>query len=230
MRRLVLVFVLAAVPALAPAAVYRWVAPDGTVVFSDQPHQGAEKIVIPPANVYRPQKLPAPGPAAPDGGAAAKPYRVFRIADPGPDATVRQNNGDVAVRIEIKPTLRAAQGQRIALVLDGKRLPGRYRSDHMVLPNVDRGTHTLTGLVLAPGGKVLMSTAAVTFHLMRYSRLSAPAAAAGQNAANPNPNVLDRNNPNVRTQNPNVRSPNPNVLSPHPNVLSPHPNVITAPR
>ncbi|GBE09953.1 hypothetical protein BMS3Bbin12_02080 [bacterium BMS3Bbin12] len=208
MRRIAFLLVLVAAPALAAATtVYRWVEPDGTVVFSDQPHHGARKMIIPPANVYEPGKLPNPGPAASTMQGAA-PYRVLRISTPAPDATVRRNNGDVTVRMEVKPPLRTDRGQVIALVLDGKRLAKRYRAPQAVLRNVDRGTHTLQAQIVDGAGKVLMSSPSVTFHLMRYSRLSAPASRSGRNTAKPNPNVL----------------------SPHPNVLSPHPNVITPPR
>lgn len=228
MRRIALFLVLAAIPALAAAAVYRWVAPDGSVEFSDQPHPGAQKVVIPPANVYKPAQLPTP--TAPAAAAPSRaPYRFFRIVAPAAGATVRSNNGDVSVALKVEPALRVARGQAFVLLLDGKRLPGRYRTPRAMLDNIDRGTHTLRAQIVNAGGKVIMATAPVTFHLMRYSRLSAPAPASGQNAAKSNPNVLDAN-PNVRTQNPNVRSQHPNVLSQHPNVLSPHPNVITAPK
>jgi hypothetical protein len=220
MRRIAFLLVLVVTPALAVAAtVYRWVEPNGTVVFSDQPHRGARKVIIPPANVYKPGKLPNPRPAASTTQGAA-PYRVLRISAPAPDATVRRNNGDVTVRMEVKPPLN--RGQVIALVLDGKRLAKRYRAPQAVLRNVDRGTHTLQAQIVNGAGKVLMSSPSVTFHLMRYSRLLAPVLRSGRKTANPNPNVL--------SPNPNVRSRNPNVLSPHPNVLSPHPNVITPPR
>lgn len=222
MRRAAFLLVLVVIPALAVAAtVYRWVEPDGTVVFSDQPHHGARKMIIPPANVYEPGKFPNPMPAASTTQGAA-PYRILRISTPAPDATVRRNNGDVTVRMEVKPPLRTDRGQVIALVLDGKRLAKRYRAPQAVLRNVDRGTHTLQAQIVNGAGKVLMSSPSVTFHLMRYSRLTAPASQAGRKAANPNPNVL--------SPNPNVRSRNPNVLSPHPNVLSTHPNVITPSR
>ncbi|HEB81007.1 MAG TPA: DUF4124 domain-containing protein [Chromatiales bacterium] len=230
MRRTAFLLVFVVIPALAVAAtVYRWVEPDGTVVFSDQPHRGARKVIIPPANVYEPGKLPNPPMPAASTTQDAVLYRILRISMPAPDATVRRNNGDVTVQMEVKPPLRTDRGQAIALVLDGKRLAKRYRAPQAVLRNVDRGTHTLQAQIVNGAGKVLISSPSVTFHLMRYSRLSAPAPNSGQNAANPNPNVLS-SNPNVRTQNPNVRSRNPNVLSPHPNVLSPHPNVLTRPR
>ncbi len=219
MRRIAFLLVLVATPVLVAAAtVYRWVEPDGTVVFSDQPHRGARKVIIPPANVYKPGKLPNPTPFASTTQGAA-PYRVLRISAPAPDATVRRNNGDVTVRLDVEPPLRTDQGQAIALVLDGKRLAERYRAPQAVLRNIDRGTHTLQAQIVNGVGKVLMSSPPVTFHLMRYSRLSAPTAQSGRN---PNPNVL--------SPNPNVRSRNPNVLSPHPNVLSPHPNVVTPSR
>ncbi len=206
MYRIAFLLVLVVAPALAVAAVYRWVEPDGTVVFSDQPHRGARKVIIPPANVYEPGKLPNPTPAASTTQGAVL-HRVLRISAPAPDATVRRNNGDITVRMEVKPPLRTDRGQAIALVLDGKRLAKRYRAPRAVLRNVDRGTHTLQAQILNGAGKVLMSSPSVTFHLMRYSRLLAPARLR-RNAANPHPNVL----------------------SPHPNVLSLHPNVITPPR
>ncbi len=182
MRHIAFLLVLVVTPALAIAAtVYRWVEPNGTVVFSDQPHRGARKVIIPPVNVYEPGtgKLPNPGSAASTTQSAA-PYRVLRISAPAPDATVRRNNGDVTVRMAVKPPLRTDRGQVIALVLDGKRLAKRYRAPQAVLRNVDRGTHTLQAQIVNGAGKVLMSSPSVTFHLMRYSRLLAPASRSGR--------------------------------------------------
>ncbi|HQU14572.1 MAG: DUF4124 domain-containing protein [Gammaproteobacteria bacterium] len=219
MNRSWVILALWAVPMLASAAnVYRWVGKDGSVVFSDQPRPGAQKVVIPPANVYDPAKLPVPGVTGTAGMAGHAVYASLKITAPGPDATVRQNNGDVAVKVAIHPALRAGEGDTIVLLLDGSRLPHQYAAPDMVIPNVDRGTHTLEAQVVGPTGNVLTSSPVVTFHLMRFSALLAPNPAGTQGS--PGPNVLS-SNPNVRSQNPNVLSSNPNVLSPNSNIPRP---------
>lgn len=226
MRHAPFILALCAIPLLASAAtVYRSVGKDGSVVFSDQPRPGAQKVVIPPANVYDPGKLPpVEGTGTGTTAAANSPYPLLKIAAPAPDATVRQNNGDVSVKVEIRPPLKVGEGHAIVLLLDGSRLPHQYTSPDMVLPNVDRGTHTLEAQVVGPTGAVLASSPTVSFHLMRFSALLAPN--PKQNQGSPGPNVLSPN-PNVRSQNPNVRSQNPNVLSPNSNIPRPRPG--TAP-
>ncbi len=71
---------------LAQTGVYRWVEPDGTVIFTDQPRPGAEQLNIEPTQTVPPPEAILPGQpkAAEDKGAEAE-YKQFVIVSPADD-------------------------------------------------------------------------------------------------------------------------------------------------
>ena len=109
--RLTLVIVLLVTPPLLLAgAVYKNVQPDGTVVYSDQPAQGAEELKLPELQTYT--QTPIRGGDDQDGAAsaAADPagfagYQTVAVSSPEDDATLRDNAGTVSVSLTLEPAL-----------------------------------------------------------------------------------------------------------------------------
>jgi hypothetical protein len=149
--------------------VYKHIGPDGQTVYSDQPRPGSEEIKIdtPPApSTAQTAAEPDPDPASQTDFAG---YTRLTVTRPENDATVRQNSGIVAVELALEPALQVEAGHRIAVSLDGTALPDIISAPVFQIGNVDRGTHSLLVSVLDANGAALISSAPVTFHMMRQS-------------------------------------------------------------
>jgi hypothetical protein len=166
-----------AAPAFA-AEVYRTVDEQGNAVFSDKPIPGGQRLDVPPAAAVKlapprpllPEKAETPAPLKP-AAEEALDYRV-RIVQPRPDEAVRNNAGEVAIRVEVEPRLAVARGHRFEATLDGKPQPGQWYENSFSLTNVDRGTHTLqVTIVDTLSLRVLARSEPVVFHLLRHSVL-----------------------------------------------------------
>lgn len=101
---------------------------------------------------------------------AVPAYDRIEIMRPGNDSTVFDNSGNVEVSVAVTPGLRASSGDRIVLLLDGRRA-SLSRSAQIKLTGVERGDHTLVAQVLDSGGNAAISSAPVKFHLWQASRL-----------------------------------------------------------
>jgi hypothetical protein len=165
MRRILTVLLLGLATGVS-AQVYRWVAPDGTVQYSDQPQPGATPVEVAPA-----QTMPAPPPTLRRAAPAPKPadsrplYARFAVVSPGEQESVRANDGNVTISLAIEPPL--LPGSRIVVLLDGQPVASPGADLTIPLTNLDRGTHRLEASVLDGGGNVLISAGPVTFHVLR---------------------------------------------------------------
>ena len=162
-----LLLLAALVPAVpATAVVYRWVDEEGNVVYSDQPHPGAERI-----EELEVQTLPAPPPPPPlertPQPQPAPGYEAVRIERPRPDETIIDTQGNFTVAGSLQPPLQAAAGHRVRLLLDGKPVGEPGTSLSFSLTNIDRGTHTVQLEVVDRDGKRVAASEPVTFHLRR---------------------------------------------------------------
>lgn len=158
------------VSGLVGADVYKWVDEQGNYVFSDQPRPGAEKVDLPEPMTY----TPAPVKSKPAGTGKVESgvrYTRLEVAEPQPDATVRDNEGRVPVSVSLEPTLDTAAGHRIAITIDGVAQENRSDSPNFSLVNLERGTHTLQVSVVDGNGTTLIESEPVTFHLHRHSAL-----------------------------------------------------------
>ena len=98
------------VTATVSAAIYQSVDEQGNVVFSDQPSSGASPVDLAPLPTFTAPKYRRPSAAAEDTAerAGATRYTSLLIAQPEPDATLRDNTGTVAVAATIEPALDTA--------------------------------------------------------------------------------------------------------------------------
>lgn len=170
-------------PMNVSAAIYKWVGPNGQIIYSDEARPGAKEIEIavePPAPLPEvvaapplPEAMPAPEPA--EAPAVPNPplvgYSQLAIISPANDQPVRENNGAVGVELAIQPDLDIDAGHRITLILDGKQLPVAQISPLFNLDNIDRGSHTLQAQIITAQGTVLATSDQIVFHLQRISAL-----------------------------------------------------------
>jgi len=150
----------------ACADIYRSVDEDGSIVFSDTPSEGAEKIELQEAQTVKPQPGTRSFQYEPQESNTPPRYREVAITSPGDDKAVRSNNGNITIRMSVKPSLRP--GDRLVLKMDGEEIASG-RATSVSLRNVDRGTHTLSASVVGRDGTTLAGSQPVKFHLLRHS-------------------------------------------------------------
>jgi hypothetical protein len=92
-------------------------------------------------------------------------YLLLRITLPEPDATIRDNSGNVLVTLESEPGLLAGHSYR--LLLDGQPYAAPARSPVFALDNLDRGTHQLAAEIVDEEGRIVERTPSQPFHLKR---------------------------------------------------------------
>lgn len=150
----------------AQAEVYRWVDSNGTVIYSDQPHTGAETIELDTSPSYSPVAIPEQ--ATPIEEVAAPSYKIS-IVSPVNDEAVRNNAGIVNINASVNPQLESNRNDLFTVKLDGQVLGEPSSSPNFVLTNIERGTHTVQVAIVDTNGKQLTSSEVITFHLKRHS-------------------------------------------------------------
>ena len=153
--------------AQALAQVYKVEKEDGTVVFTDTPATTDTKTLTFDAktlNVAPP--LPGKMPAAQSPAEREQTRYTIRITSPAPQATVRNNKGEVSIVATSSPK---AAG-RYQLKLDDKVVE-QNSSGTFALSGVPRGAHTFQIQLLSNKGKTLASSQPQTFYMHQASAL-----------------------------------------------------------
>jgi hypothetical protein len=152
----------------ASAAIYSYTDAEGNRVFTDRPGgRAAEQVETKPANRMAAQPVPPPKQVVKVLKATTPGYTVLDIVQPDPDATIRNNAGELAVSVTSNPALHP--GHQYRLLLDGAPAGAPGESPVLMLQNVDRGSHQLVVEVIDSQGKSLQSSTPRVFHMMRTS-------------------------------------------------------------
>ncbi|WP_181296274.1 DUF4124 domain-containing protein [Pseudomonas sp. Q2-TVG4-2] len=152
----------------ASAGIYTYIDAQGNRVFTDRPGgRAVESVDAKPVNSMpaQPVALPAVKREAPRGRRFA--YGLLDIVQPEPDATIRNNAGELSVSVTSDPMLQP--GHLYRLLLDGSPIAPDSSEPTLALHNVDRGTHHLVVEVVDGQGLILQSSPPRTFHLLRTS-------------------------------------------------------------
>lgn len=165
---------------LASAEVYRSYDDEGNVIFSDEPSADAEKIQVDEAFIYTPVDVP---PLVPDASeqqaedestlAAAPDYQV-EIITPEQDEAIRANDGNVTINVKVRPPLSSKRGDQVQLWRDGLPFGSPQTQLSFVLPNMDRGTHQFSAVVLNASGEEINRSSSHKFHVLRNSIITNP--------------------------------------------------------
>ena len=168
-----LLAVLTAAFSVQAIVVYKWTDADGVVHFSDQPVEGAEKITTGSGT----SSHGILSQRAPNAVATEKPktkgpldYTRFAIMSPAPDQTF---SGDqpVSVSLGLEPTLKP--DQTVSWSLNGAQVPNQpVDAVGFLLPDLPRGSYTLTATVTDTSSGQTRSADPVTFNVLRPSLLS----------------------------------------------------------
>jgi hypothetical protein len=176
MRTVICILLLASIT-IAEADVYKWVAPDGSIVYTDRSLHGAAKIPIPawrppvpvPLSISPEFKRPAPTVAV------RSEYDGIRVRKPRPGAHVREEGNGLEVVVDLEPKLEKGEGHRIQILLDGQPKGDATPSQTRRLLDIYPGQHTVAARVLTAEGRVMIESRPVTFFYRRpQSFTSAP--------------------------------------------------------
>lgn len=173
--RLVTSFLLWAVVMTAGAAeIWRWKDANGVVHYSDQPRPGAERISV---SAPAPSSVATPAPSgdgqgesSSDTGSRPQPaeaYTSCSVTVPAHDENF-QGVQSVGVSLSVQPALQP--GHRIQLFVNGAAQPDwPATATDYTLPDVVRGSHTLSVRIVDARGRPLCSGPSITFHLRQPS-------------------------------------------------------------
>jgi hypothetical protein len=160
--------------AAASATTYKWVDSKGVTHYSDRPQPGAEVVELQRAQTFEAPAATRPAQRPSSRNAQQQAETVSYTLDvwkPENNETFQNTGNVVPVRLRLDPELQ--EGHAIWIYLDGKRVDGLPPSgSNFDLPDVPRGTHTLTVVVADTSGSSVVSSPAITFHLHQPSLLA----------------------------------------------------------
>ena len=147
-------------------SIYKKTNDQGVVEFTDVPGKNAKPVRVPPMNTYKQKKLPRiidkPLPAE-----LKAAYTKFSITSPLHDKIMRDNLGNINVKLQISPSLKSEH--RILVTIDGdSKTAIKSTSTSVTFNNIDRGTHTVQASIVDSEDQVIMESGTITFHLQRY--------------------------------------------------------------
>ncbi len=147
--------------------VYKWVDANGVTHYSDQPNPGAKAIELQPTNVVSTEPV-APSDGSRSANASSGPSFQCVLFRPENDE-VFLNTSTISARLRVNPE--PVSGAQVVIEIDGKRVPNLPTTAlEFTIPNVERGTHTVTAAIYDPSGKEqLCVTSAITFHVRQPS-------------------------------------------------------------
>ncbi|MAB24343.1 DUF4124 domain-containing protein [Pseudomonas sp. 5Ae-yellow] len=171
--------------------IYTWTDAQGNRIYSDQPNPNSTKIEVGPTNSIEPPK-PIPAFNEASNGANNQSnanitggYRSLKVTSPANDSAVRANDGNITLSVTIDPPLRS--GNLLRAQVDGnlneQAIAGSGQPNAtLTLPNLDRGTHEISAVIMDTKGQVILSSDPVTLHVQRTS-LNQPGRVGNPNQA-----------------------------------------------
>ncbi|CAM2941958.1 Uncharacterised protein [Legionella steigerwaltii] len=152
----------------AYAQIYKWTDSQGNVHFSDTPHKGAQVITIPDAQSFSsptPSNTSRPPQHDNHTEKLKHTYTKLAIVQPETSTTIRNNQGFVAVTVEVEPDL--FPGDKLQLIYDNGVLGEPQRNPVFEISGMYRGTHTLAVQILDADGNVIETSDSITIYVFR---------------------------------------------------------------
>lgn len=192
MRQILVSLCLFILPFVSWGDVYRSTDAQGTVVLSDSPHSGSEKISSPKAQTYSPSETDSEQEGNSEMSALTDDtkisnkheYQLIAILAPQQNETLR--SATVSVSVDVKPAL--LSGDIIELQLDGQTKASNTNAHDFTIHNVDRGTHTLLARIVDTSGELIASSEQITIHVQLPHIMNKPVADS-QNSTNNSINI-----------------------------------------
>lgn len=153
-------------PAPSPQGnVYKDVAPDGSITYTDRPTPDAEKIKIPKGTEYTPPPIPVFTPTPKPKAPSKFEYDSFALVAPKNEESIWDNTGNITATVAFEPFLQS--GHSIEFLLDGTSVTKGTDSSYQFM-NLPRGAHQITAQIVDSADEVL-ATSSVTVFLRKHS-------------------------------------------------------------
>lgn len=184
--------VIAMFAASSHAAIYVNQTSGGGTEYTDTPSEHSTKADVPEVNTItsvQPAATTAQPANANEMGAAgaastsksgnanaeqvstASTYKTFEIASPKNEETI-QNQPVISVSFNIDPVM--LPGDKIQLMLDGSPVGTPNATIYQEISNVNRGTHTLSAVILNKNGERIKQTTSITIYVHRNTINTSP--------------------------------------------------------
>ena len=152
--------------ATSPMTIYKVVGKDGSVTYTDKPQQNAEALAfdVKTQNVVTAAKATPPPPPKP---VAPKPNYRVEIKSPAPEATIRNNLGELTISAA---QTGAPKAPIYRLIFDDAPLASNT-SGVFKLSGIHRGAHTYKVELTNNTGKTLASSPLQTLYIHQASAL-----------------------------------------------------------
>ncbi len=147
--------------------LWEWKDANGVTHYSDVPAPGARKITL-TGSAPVAQPAPTAPPASAEQPARSETrkrveYSVLEIVAPEEGASFFGADAVVEVQVRSEPSL--VEGDRVQLYLDGKLVQG----ENYTLANLERGEHSVVGVILDSQGNEKIRSGSRTFHVKQIN-------------------------------------------------------------
>jgi len=151
----------------AATQVYKKVMPDGTIVYTDEPIEEAEVMMVEPVPTVPAFKAPKNDTSsAPQTEPQLQEYTELNIISPSNGSAFHSGSGTVEINFSSTPALRNGHIYKVFL---GSRLLAEQTGTQLTVNNIDRGTHSLSVHIVNRAGKVI-KTSSSSFTIHRPSK------------------------------------------------------------
>lgn len=146
------------------AGLYKGLDEEGNTTYSDKPFANAKEITPPPLTVVDAPKIKPKEEAVEEEVPAEYKYTSFSISSPTDQQTI-WNEPNLTVSLQLKPSLNAAEGHNIWLLMDGKPLVKNSQNLSLPIGRAERGTHQLQAQIRNKAGKIIKRSHSITVHV-----------------------------------------------------------------
>lgn len=168
----------------AHAAVYMQESPNGSINYSDTPSSDAKKITVPTVNSITTKhedstpatKSETESPAENQSdntapGSEATIYQKIEIVSPKNQETIT-NQPSIPVQVKTEPALQPTD--KVQVMLDDSPVGTPVSSSYQEIGLVDRGTHTLSAMIIGPDNQVKKTSETITIYVHRNTKILSP--------------------------------------------------------
>lgn len=145
--------------------IYKVVQADGTILYTDTPQEGASQVELQGNTSNVTDSLPTPQ-VKPQPAKKPTPRYTVTITSPEPEATIRNNQGNITISASTTPAFRG----RYRLTFDDQSAKIN-NAGIFSLTGIERGAHTYHIDIIDNKGKTLASTPSQTLYLHQASAL-----------------------------------------------------------
>ena len=146
------------------AQVYKTVDEHGNVTYTDKPapNDKREQVELPPINQLPVQHITQK--VVPPEGFAG--YEAVFISQPANDAVIGNEQETIGVELALEPGLQ--EGHLVQFYFNGSPSGQPMPSNSHRIGNLERGSYSISAVVMDEQGQVLASAAPVVVHVQRH--------------------------------------------------------------